>query len=78
MSGTHLPLVDTYGRLYRDETGYLALRFSTLFQPYHRQWLSQSLEAFMRRMIEADAAFHSAVYAASGNPLIAPYHFGGY
>jgi AcrR family transcriptional regulator len=49
-------LVDTYGRLYRDETGYLSLRFSTLFQPYHRQWLSQSLESFMRRMIEADAA----------------------
>ena len=47
-------LIDTYGRLYRDDTGYLALRFSTLFQPYHRQWLSQSLEAFIRRVITTE------------------------
>ncbi|MEF7616301.1 GntR family transcriptional regulator [Aquincola sp. MAHUQ-54] len=26
----------------------------------------------VRRMIEADAAFHAAIYAASGNPLIEP------
>jgi AcrR family transcriptional regulator len=48
-------LIDTYGRLYRDDTGYLSLRFSTLFQPYHRQWLSQSLEQFMARMIAAQS-----------------------
>jgi AcrR family transcriptional regulator len=47
-------LIDTYGRLYRDDTGYLPLRFSTLFQPYHRLWLSQSLESFIQRMIDSE------------------------
>lgn len=47
-------LIDTYGRLYRDDTGYLSLRFSTLFQPYHRLWLTQSLESFIQRMIDAE------------------------
>ena len=47
-------LFDTYGRLYRDETGYLALRFSTLFQPYHRRWLTESLEAFIARTVDAN------------------------
>lgn len=45
-------LFDTYLQLYREQPGYLALRWSPLFERHHREWLTERVSSFIRDVAE--------------------------
>lgn len=49
-------LFESYRRLYVEEYGFLALRNSTLFERRHREWLTDCVAAFVRKLGEQGVA----------------------
>jgi AcrR family transcriptional regulator len=49
-------LFDAYLVLYAEQPGFVTLRNSTLFEPHHRQWLTERVEGFLDRAGTAAAA----------------------
>jgi AcrR family transcriptional regulator len=49
-------LFDTYLQLYSEQPGFLALRHSTLFEPHHRDWLTERVGSFVRDVAEHGTA----------------------
>lgn len=48
-------LISSYDQLYRDDPALLSLRTSTLFQPHHRAWVRDHLQAFIRASAAPDS-----------------------
>lgn len=46
-------LLDAYVRLHREEPGFMPLRDSTLFQPYHLTWYDDRVAVIIERVMEA-------------------------
>jgi AcrR family transcriptional regulator len=49
-------LFDAYLVLYAEQPGFVTLRNSTLFEPHHRQWLTERVEGFLDQAGAAAAA----------------------
>lgn len=44
---------DAYARLYREETGFVALRSTSLFEPHHMNWVRERILATVGRMAKS-------------------------
>ena len=44
---------DAYARLYREETGFVALRATSLFEPHHMSWVRERILAIVGRMAKS-------------------------
>lgn len=56
-------LFDHYLVLYREQPEFVSLRNSVLFEPRHREWLSERVAAFVRRIV--DVATENGVLPAA-------------